>query len=61
MQVQGYGNGCPCGGCLRCGSPQQCEDKRCRAWRSWFVKQWDETVARLRRKEGSYELEKRGH
>lgn len=31
----------PCMSCTRVRDPRACENKRCRAWRVWFVKKWN--------------------
>lgn len=31
----------PCLSCTRVAQPRECENKNCKAWRSWFVGRWD--------------------
>ena len=32
----------PCEGCTRVKDPVSCENKRCGAWSTWFLKNWEQ-------------------
>ena len=34
--------GSPCRSCTRVRDPQNCENKNCRSWQSWFIRRWDQ-------------------
>lgn len=31
----------PCDTCTRVENPEQCENKKCAAWRKWFIERWE--------------------
>ncbi len=30
----------PCEGCTRVNDPNACENKQCKAWKTWFLRRW---------------------
>ncbi len=49
----------PCLTCSRVKDPKNCENKQCRLWQSWYLKQWKHIHAFYEKyKEEPYELEK---
>jgi len=39
----------PCMRCTRVANPEDCENKTCKAWRSWFISRWDAMRRGVRR------------
>lgn len=37
----------PCDNCTVCKNPDVCEFKNCPAWRSWFIRKWEEMRATI--------------
>jgi hypothetical protein len=39
----------PCLGCTRVKHPDDCENKQCPSWRSWFLHSWEQLRTRFAR------------
>lgn len=50
----------PCLKCTRVKNPRDCEEKNCKAWRSWFIETWDAQRMQFRLAREHLALEKEG-
>lgn len=47
----------PCECCRRVPVPQECQKRDCPIWQYWWIREWNETVAFLREKLMTKEIE----
>lgn len=38
---------CPCSSCTKVEDPKKCDNKGCKVWKAWFVRQWDKMCSHL--------------
>lgn len=50
----------PCLKCTRVKNPRDCEEKNCKAWRSWFIETWNAQRMQFRLAREHLALEKEG-
>ena len=48
----------PCDKCKRVKDPEQCDNKRCGMWNSWFLQRWSKIHGWYLKNGGKHELEK---
>ena len=50
----------PCPGCTRVQNPDMCENKYCKDWKAWFLRQWAQIhrYGQVHGKGAKHELEK---
>ena len=51
----------PCLSCTRVADPENCTDKTCRLWQSWFLEQWDLIHAFYRGQMSAQASQQAGH